>query len=177
MLAHGHLQSGLIQQGTQFGQGLNGGQGNHHHAAGLESLQHRLKQRGPLLAAPADQHPVGPGQGQGEQVGRSRARICLEQLVRFRLQHCSRLHPQALGVGFDQTAAAAPLFNRQQLQTGPDPQGFQAHAAGASPQIPEHALRGQIEFGQQLDAHLPFGHQPRAIAVLQIQPIVDAEQR
>ena len=80
-------------------------------------------------------------------------------------------------IALDQLRATGAAFHCQQLQPWAQAQSFQSDAAGTRPQIPEHAVLRQGEFGQQLDAHLPLGHQPGVIAVLQVEPVIEPEQR
>ena len=88
MLAHRNAQATGLQRCLQFGQGFQGGQGDHHQAPRPQPRQHHLEHRLPLAAA-ADHHPIGIGK-------------TAEGLRGLALLDAGRAHPQPLGIGGDQ---------------------------------------------------------------------------
>ena len=168
-MLHAHGQPSVLEQRPNAGQGLDARQGDHHNTSRSQSRQHLLQQALPLGAPAPEQNPVGL------------AELAREPAVQHRggvgLQHRRRADAEPLCIALDQLRATGAAFHRQQLQPWAQAQRFQTDAAGAGSQIPEHALRRQGEFGQELDAHLPLGHQSGVIAVLQVEPVIEPEQR
>ena len=162
MLRHRHPAAGLLKQRPQLRQGFHGGERDHRHPAGPQALQHRRQHGRPLAATAAEQHPIGIGQ-------------LRQNLGRPALQHAGRSHPQPLGIGCDQSCRAAPRLQGPESQARPQPQRLEPHRTHAGADIPEHAALGQLQIGQQLNAHLPLGHQAGAVVVLEEQAVFKAE--
>ena len=132
-------------------------------------MQHGLEQSIALGAATPQQHPIRMLQPVGQIAG--------QQLQRIVFDHGAGSHVEPLGIGLDEGGPTGPTFHRQQLELGPQPKGLQADAAGTGAEIPQHPLIRQLQIRQQLDACLPLGHQSGVIRVLEVQPILETEQR
>ena len=81
-----------------------------------------------------------------------------------------------MGVALDQGLSSGPALQRPELQLGPQPQRLKTNRAHAGAKVPQHAARGEVQIGEQLNAHLPLRHQAWMVGVLQPEAVVDAEQ-
>ena len=132
MLTEAHLKASGLQHRAQLGQGLQGGQGNHHHTTRAQAIQHGLQQSPSVAATPTEQDAIW-------------IRQLRQSFWGSPLHHAGRHHAKPLAVGLDQRRRTAALLQGPKLQRRAQAQRFQPNRTHPSTDIPEHTVGRQIQ--------------------------------
>ena len=84
--------------------------------------------------------------------------------------------PSRSALAWIKSGATRPFSHRQQPKLGSQTQGLKTNTAGSCSEVPDHTSLRQSQLRQQLNSHLPFGHQTGMVAVLQKDAVLDSEQ-